>query len=154
VPGWTLLAGKALACFATIVLVQALLILVGVSIFGLRVGSPGLFTVAALVAPGAFVGIMMLVASFGANEQAASGAGWAVMMPLAMLGGAMVPLIAMPAWMVSVSHVSPVKWAILAYEGAIWRGFTAADMALPLTILLGVGSVAFALGAYRFRSIT
>ena len=153
VPGWTILAGKALACFIAILVVQALLLVVGVTIFGLRVGSPGLFLVAALVAPAAFVGVMMLFASFGANEQAAAGAGWAVMMPLAMLGGAMVPLIAMPSWMVSVSHLSPVKWAILAYEGAIWRGFTPMDMVLPVMILLAVGAAAFALGAYRFRSI-
>lgn len=153
VPGWTLLAGKAVACFTTILMVQLLLVIVGVTIFGLRIGSPGLLAVAGVAAPAAFVGIMMLVASFGANEQAASGAGWAVMMPLAMIGGAMVPLIAMPGWMVSLSHLSPVKWAILAYEGAIWRGFSSADMALPLGILLIVGSVAFLLGAYRFRSI-
>jgi ABC-2 type transport system permease protein len=154
VPAWTLLAGKALACWITILVVQALLLAVGVTIFGLRVGSPALFAIAALVAPAAFVGLMMLVASFGENEQAASGAGWALMMPLAMLGGAMVPLIVMPAWMVSASHLSPIKWAILAYEGAIWRGFTAADIFLPVAILLTVGAVAFALGAYRFRSLT
>ena len=37
-------------------------------------------------------GVMMLIASLGRTEEAASGAGWAVMMPMAMLGGAMVPL--------------------------------------------------------------
>jgi ABC-2 type transport system permease protein len=56
--------------------------------------------------------------------------------------------------MVSASHLSPIKWAILAYEGAIWRGFTAADMVLPVAILLTVGALAFALGANRFRSLT
>ena len=42
---------------------------------------------------------------------------------------------------------SPMKWAILAYEGAIWRGFTFGDMVLPCAILLTVGVVTFGIGA-------
>ena len=100
-----------------------------------------------LSASSAFVGVMMLVASFGRTEEAASGAGWAMMMPMAMLGGAMIPLIAMPAWMITASHASPIKWAVLALEGAIWRGFGPADMLLPCGILLTVGLVSFAAGS-------
>jgi len=40
----------------------------------------------------------------------------------AMIGGVMIPLIAMPPWLLSLSNISPMKWAILSYEGAIWRG--------------------------------
>ena len=36
-----------------------------------------------------FVGFMMLIASLGKTEQTASGAGWAILMPLSMIGGAM-----------------------------------------------------------------
>ncbi len=133
---------------------EALLVTIGVAGFGLRISSPALFLVAALIAPLAFVGIMMLVASLGSNEQAAAGAGWAIMMPLAMLGGAMIPLIVMPAWMVSASHASPVKWAILAYEGAIWRGFSAQEMVLPCVVLLATGALAFAIGARRFSAVS
>ena len=55
----------------------------------------------------------------------------------------------MPAWMANVGHASPVKWATLAFEGAIWRDFSAAEMLLPLGILLAVGIVAFWLGSMR-----
>jgi ABC-2 type transport system permease protein len=142
-----LLGGKALACFATLLLMQSLLLLVGMLFFGLRVTSPLLLVVAMLSASTAFVGVMMLIASLGRTEEAASGAGWAIMMPMAMLGGAMIPLIAMPAWMIGVSHASPIKWAVLALEGAIWRGFTPADMVLPCGILLTVGIFSFAAGS-------
>ena len=94
-----------------------------------------------------FTGFMMLISTFGRTEQAVSGAGWAAMMPLAMLGGSMVPLMVMPAWMLRLSNWSPVKWMILAVEGAMWRGFTPADMLLPCAILVGVGLVCFAAGA-------
>jgi ABC-2 type transport system permease protein len=141
------LGGKALACFAMLLLMQTMLLIVGAVFFGLRVSSPLLLVVAMISASSAFVGVMMLIASLGRTEEAASGAGWSVMMPLAMLGGAMIPLIAMPAWMISLSHVSPIKWAVLALEGAIWRGFGPADMLLPCGILLTVGLVSFAAGS-------
>jgi ABC-2 type transport system permease protein len=38
-----------------------------------------------------------------------------------------------------VSHFIPVKWGILALEGAIWRGFDLADMLPPCGILLSIG---------------
>jgi ABC-2 type transport system permease protein len=53
----------------------------------------------------------------------------------------------MPPWLLTLSHVSPMKWAILAYEGAIWRGFTFSDLMLPLGVLLTVGVITFALGS-------
>jgi ABC-2 type transport system permease protein len=148
-----LLGGKALACFVTLLLMQVLLLTVGALFFGLRVNSPLLLAAAMLSASSAFVGVMMLVASFGRTEEAASGAGWAVMMPMAMLGGAMIPLIAMPAWMISASHASPIKWAVLALEGAIWRGFGPADMLLPCGILLTVGLVSFAAGSRALQRL-
>ena len=87
---------------------------------------------ALLVVPIGFVGLMMLVASLGRTEEAASGAGWALMMPMSMLGGGMIPLAVMPPWIQPFSYASPVRWAIIAYEGAIWRGFSLAEMVTAL----------------------
>jgi ABC-2 type transport system permease protein len=146
-PPRTLLLGKALACYVTILIVEIMLVTIGTLALGLTIASPWLFVIAALVAPLAFVGIMMLIASMLRSEQAGGGVGWAIMMPLAMIGGTMIPLIAMPPWLLTISHISPMKWAILAWEGAIWRGFTFADMLMPLGILLAVGLVTFGLGS-------
>ncbi len=49
--------------------------------------------------------------------------------------------------MQTISHFSPVKWGILALEGAIWRGFSPADMLLPCGVLLALGAVTFVAGA-------
>lgn len=146
-PPGTLLAGKAIACYVTILIVEGVLVVIGTTLLGLRIASPGLFAIAALTAPVAFVGIMMLIASLLRTEQGGGGIGWAIMMPLAMIGGTMIPLIAMPPWLLSISNISPMKWAILAYEGAIWRGFSLGDMLVPCAILLTVGVMTFGLGA-------
>jgi hypothetical protein len=54
--------------------------------------------------------------------------------------------------MLVASNVSPAKWAVLGLEGALWRGFSPAEMALPCAILVGVGLVCFTLGARAFRT--
>lgn len=146
-PASTLLLGKALACYLTILIVEAVLTAIGTLILGLQITSPALFALAALIAPLAFVGIMMLISALLRTEQAGGGVGWAIMMPLAMIGGTMIPLIAMPPWLLTLSNISPMKWAILAYEGAIWRGFTMSDFMLPFGVLLTVGLVTFGLGS-------
>jgi hypothetical protein len=93
------------------------------------------------------------VSVLGRTETAVAGAGWGLFIIMAMLGGGMVPLIAMPGWMRQLSSASPVKWAILSLEGAIWRDFTLMEMMLPAGILVGVGVVTFAAGV-RIFSLT
>ncbi len=146
-----LLAGKALACFLSVATVQIMLFIVGRAFFNVRPTSVSLLALASLSVSLAFVGLMMLVSCLGKTEQAAAGAGWAVMLPLSMLGGGMVPLFVMPSWMQSVSHISPIKWSILALEGAIWRGFTLHEMLLPCAILIFFGIACFFIGTRTFR---
>jgi ABC-2 type transport system permease protein len=146
------LAGKAVACLGAIAAVLGLLLALGWAFFGVRPASWALLAVAAGSLAACFVGIMMVVAVLGKTEQSAGGLGWAIMMPLTLLGGGMVPLFAMPRWMQAAGSVSPVKWGILALEGAIWRGFGPAEMVLPCGVLLAVGTVGFLLGARLFAA--
>ncbi|BDG05427.1 ABC transporter permease [Anaeromyxobacter oryzae] len=145
------LAGKALACFVTIAALEAALLAAGRGL-GMRPASWPLLAVAAVCVDACFVGIMMAVAAAGRDEQAAGGLGWALMMPLALFGGGMIPLFILPGWMQAVGAVSPVRWGILALEGAIWRGFGAAELARPCLVLLAFGAMGFALGARTFRA--
>ena len=125
---------------------------VGRFLFHVRPSSWGMLAMAGFSAAVGFVGIMMLVAVLGKTEQAAAGAGWAVMLPIAMLGGGMIPLFLMPQWMSAAGNLSPAKWAVIAFEGAIWRGFSLHEMLLPCGILILVGMACFAAGTKAFRS--
>jgi ABC-2 type transport system permease protein len=150
---WQIIGGKALACFLTTITITSVLVLIARVGFGVRPASPGLLVAAILCCGAAFVGIMMLMSVMGRTEAAAAGIGWAVMMVMAMSGGGMIPLMFMPRWMTPISHFSPVKWAVLAIEGALWRGFTWQEMLLPCGILLAIGTVGFLLGTTIFRRI-
>ncbi len=145
------LAGKALACFVTTTALAVVLLAFGALVFDVRPDSIPLLGLAILATSTCFVGIMMLLSVIGKTEAAAGGIGWAILMVMAMIGGGMIPIFVMPTWLVRVSDFSPVKWAILSLEGAIWRQFTLADMMVPVAILVAIGVVSFAAGAAVFR---
>jgi ABC-2 type transport system permease protein len=141
-----ILAGKGLACFIAGTSVCLALMLFGILVFKVQVASYPLLLAAILAAAICFVGIMMLVSVLGKTENSVAGAGWAIMLVMSMTGGGMVPLMFMPSWLATLSNFSPIKWSILALEGAIWRGFGWSEMLTPVAILVGVGVVGFSIG--------
>lgn len=144
------LGGKALACFLTCMMVALAMLLFGRLVFGVRIEARPLHLILAIASIGiCFVGMMMFLATLGKTIEGVAGVAWGILMPLAMIGGGMIPLIAMPDWMLTLSHFSPVKWGILSLEGAIWREFALQEMLLPCAILIGVGVVFFSLGVRK-----
>jgi ABC-2 type transport system permease protein len=140
------LAGKGLACFLASVAVALFLLLLGNIVFDVRLEDPAELALAIFCTGVCFVGIMMLMATIGKTQQSVAGAGWGILVLLAMFGGGMIPLVFMPDWMQTASNFSPIKWGILALEGAIWRGFSWMEMLKPCAILVSIGVVCFALG--------
>ena len=146
-----LLAGKALGCFVTCMIVMAFILAVGWVAMGVRFDSL-LFVAMSMVSTAiCFTGVMMMSSVMGKTEQAVGGASWGVMMPFAMIGGGMIPLIAMPPWLLKISDLSPFKWGIYSMEGAMWRGFGFTDMLGPCGILVGFGVVFFFIGVRVFH---
>ncbi|MCI0566957.1 MAG: ABC transporter permease [Acidobacteria bacterium] len=145
-----ILHGKGLACFLAAITGILFLLILGRLACGVRLDHPVLLTLAIPCSAACFVGIMVFVSVLGKSDQAVSGAGWGILMIFSMLGGGMVPLFVMPAWMRTLSDISPVKWSILALEGAIWRDFSLAEMILPCAVLLAFGSFFAAVGLLRF----
>ena len=146
-----LIAGKALAC--GLACASSVLVLSAVGMLGLSVSIEDVlkYLAAALAAIACFVGVTQALSVLGNTEQAVAGAGWSTLIVLAMCGGAMVPEVLMPSWLVSISAFSPVRWAIVALEGAMWRGTPWLELAPPLLSLTMLGGVCFALGALVLR---
>jgi ABC-2 type transport system permease protein len=146
-----ILAGKALACFLACIVVICFQWAGAKFIFGMPINKPVFFIPAAACAVFCFVGLMMIVSTLGRTEQAAAGLAWALFMIMAMLGGGMIPLLFMPQWLRSINHISPIKWSILAMEGAMWRNFTLTEMFIPCGVLLAIGGISFLLGVMILR---
>lgn len=143
-----IIGGKALACFIAAIGVCVILMAIGVGIFGVGMPDPLKLVLAIGASAICFVGLMMTISVLGRTEQAVSGAGWAIMLIFSMTGGGMVPLMAMPGWMLTLSKISPVRWGIISLEGAIWRGYSYAEMLPALGILVAIGIVGFSFGVW------
>lgn len=149
-PG-TILGGKALACFLACLVDGALLFAVALIGLGVPLVSPGLALLALISVAACFTGLTVLLSVLGRTEQAVAGSTWSALIVMTMLGGGMVPLSFFPDWLRPFSDLSPVKWAILGLEGAMWRGFSLWEMLLPCGLLLGMGLVAFGAGVVQLR---
>ncbi len=146
-----ILGGKALACFVTTCVLAAGTLGIAMLFFGIRPNSLVLLGISIISISFEFVGIMMLLSVLGRTERSAAGIGWAVLMMMSMIGGGMLPLFIMPEWMQTVSDISPVKWAMIAMEGSIWRQFSLNELLVPWMVLWGIGSVGFLSGVWMFR---
>jgi len=143
-----IIGGKALACLIAAVAVCCILLAIGILIFGVSMHEPLKLALAVGAAAICFTGLMMTISVLGKTENAVAGAGWAIMLIFAMTGGGMVPLVAMPSWMIQIGAFSPVRWSVQALEGAIWRGYSYNEMLQPVLVLVGIGVAGFALGTY------
>jgi len=147
----TILGGKALACFMTIVFVCLVLVMVAMLFFKVSIYSWPILLTSILSCAFGFSGMMMLLSVLGKTEKAASGISWAILMLLAMTGGGMIPLIFMPKWMASIGELSPIKWAVVSFEGSFWRQYSFVDLMPTTGLLLTLGVVCFLIGSYIFN---
>ncbi len=146
-----ILAAKSLACFLTCILLQALMIAFAALVFDLTVSAPFEMAVAMVCSAIAFVGVTVLIAGLSRSEEGADGLGRSVLLLLALFGGGTIPIFVMPPAMAAAASISPFKWASVAIEGALWRGFTLAELALPLAVLLAFGVGGFVIGVLAMR---
>ncbi len=70
---------------------------------------------------------------------------------LAPLGGAWWPLELVPDFMKAIGHISPVAWAMDAFQELIWYGGTVRDILPMLAVMLAMAGACFAFGVWRFR---
>ncbi|HSR82626.1 MAG TPA: ABC transporter permease [Streptosporangiaceae bacterium] len=99
----------------------------------------------------AFMAIGLLVGSFAKTQQAATAVANAVILPMAFLGGAFVPLDYAPAWIREVSYAMPLRYLVTGMQNVMARG-EAAVTALPaIGILLGLAAVLTAISVRVFR---
>ncbi len=147
----SIFAGKALACMTTVLAVAAGMLLLATLALRVQVASFALFVLAMVAIAAAFAGLMLLLAALGRTEHTVYGVGWGTLIVLAMIGGAVVPVFYMPEWLLPFVDLSPVRWSLLALEGAVWRSFSLAEMLRPCAVLLGIAGGCGTLGVLALR---
>ena len=144
-----LLAGKAVPVMGFLLLQQAVLLVLGVTVLGLEVTDPALLLLAAVVwaatvlCTGAAIATTVgSLAQFSAVVDVGSTV-------VAGLSGALVPLAAMPEWARTIAPVWPGYWAMEGLRSAV-DGDRETTL-VAVAVLLAFATAAAAIAAVRLR---
>ncbi len=89
----------------------------------------------------AFMSIGMFVGSFAKTQQSATAIANLIILPMAFLGGAFIPLDFAPAWIRAASYVMPLRYLVNGMLNVMARGQPAASALPAIGILLGFTAV-------------
>jgi ABC-2 type transport system permease protein len=99
----------------------------------------------------AFMAIGLLVGSFAKTQQAATAVANLIILPMAFLGGAFIPLDYAPAWIRDVSYAMPLRYLVIGMQDVMARGEGPASALPAIGILLGLAAVLTAISVRVFR---
>jgi ABC-2 type transport system permease protein len=99
----------------------------------------------------AFMAIGLLVGSFARTQQAATSIANLIILPMAFLGGAFIPLVYAPAWIRDVSYAMPLRYLVTGMQNVMARGEGPASALPAIGILLGLAVVLTLISIRVFR---
>jgi ABC-2 type transport system permease protein len=99
----------------------------------------------------AFMSIGLLVGSFARTQQAATSIANIIILPMAFLGGAFIPLDYAPAWIRDVSYAMPLRYLVVGMQNVMARGEGPASALPAIGILLALTLVLTAISVRVFR---
>jgi len=148
----SILAGKFVAVFITILLQGIVLMVAGHYAFGIHWGS---WDVIALAFTGQIVaatGLGVLLMAFVKSTKQGGPVLGGGLTALGMLGGLFTANMpnALPAAMNIVANFTPQGWVLKAWR-MVMDGQPASDLLLPFAVMIGMGVVMFAIGALMFK---
>jgi ABC-2 type transport system permease protein len=147
-----LLIGKLLPYYLVNLIQVALMFAVGALVFGMSLGhDPLALVVMTLATAAAATGLGLLVASGGQTPDQIGGLATLLALTLAALGGMMVPTFVMPAFMQTLSRLTPHAWALAGFQDVIVRGLGLGAVLSEAGALLGFAALFFGFALWRFR---
>ena len=99
----------------------------------------------------AFMSIGLLVGSFAKTQQAATAVANLIILPMAFLGGAFIPLDFAPNWIREVSYAMPLRYLVIGMQNVMARGEGPASALPAIGILLGLTVILCLISVRVFR---
>ncbi len=99
----------------------------------------------------AFMAIGLLVGSFAKTQQAATAVANLIILPMAFLGGAFIPLDYAPSWIRDVSYALPLRYLVIGMQDVMARGEGPASALPAIGILLALAAILTAISMRVFR---
>jgi ABC-2 type transport system permease protein len=99
----------------------------------------------------AFMSIGLLVGSFAKTQQAATAVANIIILPMAFLGGAFIPLDFAPQWIKDVSYVMPLRYLVTGMQNVMARGEGPLTALPAIGVLLGLAAILTLISVRVFR---
>ncbi len=148
-----ILGGKILTYF-TLGMMQYLIVFAVGLVVGLDFGPHPLLLLPVMVT---FVlcctALAFAIAPFLNSEGQASVMAQLLSLTLASIGGAWWPLEIVPEFMQRIGHLSPVAWAMDAFQDLLFYGGGFAQILPEMAVLLAAAAALFGVGVWRFRYV-
>lgn len=120
--------------------------------FGLRLTASWWMAIpVALVGTLAFMSIGLLAGAVAKTQQAATAIANLVILPMAFLGGAFIPLDYAPAWIRQVSYVMPLRYLVTGMQNVMARGEGPASALPAIGVMLALAGVLTLIAVRVFR---
>ena len=148
----SILIGKFVAVFITVILQGLVLMIAGHYAFGVNWGEPASVALALTGQVIAATGLGVLLIAFVKNTRQGGPVLGGGLTALGMLGGLFTANIpgAMPAAMNTIANFTPQGWVLKAWR-MVMEGQSAGDLLVPFVVLIVMGVIMFAIGAMMFR---
>ena len=99
----------------------------------------------------AFLSIGLLVGALAKSQQAATALANLIILPMAFLGGAFIPLAFAPHWIQQVSYAMPLRYLVVGMQNVMARGEGPASALPAMGILLAFAAVLTLIAVRLFR---
>ena len=148
----SILTGKFVAVFITVILQGLVLMVAGRLAFGINWGEPGGAALALMGQVIAATGLGVLLISFVKSTRQGGPVLGGGLTTLGMLGGLFTANMpnAMPAAMTMIANFTPQGWVLKTWR-MVLDGQPAGDLLVPFAVLVVMGIIMFAAGAMMFR---
>jgi ABC-2 type transport system permease protein len=148
---WQLLGGKMLARFVLGIIQFAIAFVAG-AFFGANFGDDPLALVLVMVSfTLTTTALALVLATFVDREQQANSLTTFLVLVAAPLGGAWWPLEIVPDFMQTLAYISPVGWAMTAFNELMFYDGGLVDVVPSIIVLVAAAVVLFGIGIVRFR---
>jgi ABC-2 type transport system permease protein len=144
------LGGKVVGIFFTGVAQVGILILASAIFFGVRWGDPAGVAVLILATVYGAAGWGMLITAMARTPAQVGSIGSAIMLIFGILGGSFINLDQMHPIVQALSKITPNAWGLDGFT-TLALGGTLADLAVPITALLIMGTVLFGISVVLFN---
>lgn len=133
--------------------VQAVLLLLAAVGFGLRAPLAGVLIGLAVIAliAGSLASLSYAVGLLTKDESAFAPLLNAVLLPLLLLSGILLPMSIAPRWLSALAHASPFLYVVEGLRDAFAGQYATASLAVGLAVAVALTAVSLTVGALTFR---